>query len=64
MDMNPIPKDIQHLGDVREEERWKMERERKMREMRNVRFARRGYINWTGECKSSNLTGESFCDIV
>lgn len=64
VDMNLIPKDTQHLVDVREEERWKMERERKMREIRNAKFARRGYISWTDECTSSDLTGESFCDIV
>lgn len=64
VDMNPIPKDIRHLVDAREEERWMMERERKMREIRNAKFARRGYFGWTDECKGSDLTGESFCDIV
>ena len=64
VDMNPIPKDIRHLVDAREEERWMIERERKMREIRNAKFARRGYFGWTDECSNSDLTGESFCDIV
>ena len=64
VDMNPIPKDIRHLVDAREEERWMMEREKKMGEIRKARFARRGYFSWTDECKGSDSTGESFCDIV
>lgn len=54
VDMNPIPKDIRHLVDAHEAERWRMERERKMSD---ARLARRSYISWT-ECT------ESFCDIV
>lgn len=64
VDMNPIPKEIRHLVDAREEEKWMMERERKMREIRNARLARRGYLSWTDECTGSDLTGESFCDIA
>lgn len=40
------------------------ERERKMREIRNARLVRRGYLSWTDECTGSNLTRESFCDVV
>ena len=64
VDMNPIPKEIRHLVDAREEEKWMMERERKMSEIRNARLARRGYLSWTDECTGSDLTGESFCNIV
>lgn len=64
VDMNPIPKEIRHLVDAREEEKWMMERERKMREIRNARLARRGYLSWTDECTGSDSTGESFCDIA
>jgi hypothetical protein len=62
VDMNPIPKEIRHLVDAREEERWMMERERKMGEIRNARLARRGYISWAGDCTALGLTGERFCE--
>jgi hypothetical protein len=64
VDMNPIPSNIRHLVDACEEERWMMQREKKMREIRNAKLARRGYLSWTDDCTASELTGESCCDIV
>jgi len=52
--MTPIPKDIRHLVDAREDERWMMVRDRKMREIQDARLARRGYFSWTDECTASD----------
>jgi AhpC/TSA antioxidant enzyme len=62
VDMNPIPREIRHFVDTREEERWMRERERKIKEIRDARLARRGYLNWIDECTCLDSTRESFCD--
>jgi len=57
--MNLSPRTFGIVG----EEKWMMKRKMKS-EIRDARLAKRGYLRWTEECTGSDLTGESFCDIV